>query len=210
MKTLAQKHPIIIFLLINFAWTWLFWFAVMPFRGQTLLVTAIVLIGGFGPVIGGILTLGLRSGQKPSMSPKRTLTMLLISALIFGVLILRYLAGNIHNFDILAHPTLIAIGSRIEGIEANVGVVITGTLLISLIPAMMNAVIFAYVWTATQSLAVSSVYHSAYDEVRDAIEKSIGFGPLVGIWEMAATTIIGAVLLWKGNWKPLIPQKIQT
>jgi len=71
-------------------------------------------------------------------------------------------------------------------------------------------VIFAYVWTATQSLAVSSVYHSAYDEVRDAIEKSIGFGPLVGIWEMAATTIIGAVLLWKGNWKPLIPQKIQT
>ncbi len=107
-------------------------------------------------------------------------------------------------------PTLIAIGSRIEGIEANVGVVITGTLLISLIPAMMNAVIFAYVWTATQSLAVSSVYHSAYDEVRDAIEKSIGFGPLVGIWEMAATTIIGAVLLWKGNWKPLIPQKIQT
>jgi membrane protease YdiL (CAAX protease family) len=102
-------------------------------------------------------------------------------------------------------PTLIAIGSRIEGIEANVGVVITGTLLISLIPAMMNAVIFAYVWTASQSLAVSSVYHSAYDEVRDAIEKSIGFGPLVGIWEMAATTIIGAVLLWKGNWKPLIP-----
>lgn len=62
----------------------------------------------------------------------------------------------------------------------------------------MNAVIFAYVWTATRSLAVSSVYHSAYDEDRDAIEKSIGFGPLVGIWEMAATTIIGAVLLWKG------------
>jgi hypothetical protein len=87
--------------------------------------------------------------------------------------------------------------------------VITGTLLISLIPAMMNAVIFAYVWTATQSLTVSSVYHSAYDEVRDAIEKSIGFGPLVGVWEMSATTIIGAVLLWKGNWKPLIPQKIQ-
>ena len=68
---------------------------------------------------------------------------------------------------------------------------------------MMNAVIFAYVWTVTQSLAVSSVYHSAYDEVRDAIEKSIGFGPLVSIWEMAATTIIGAVLLWKGNWKHL-------
>jgi membrane protease YdiL (CAAX protease family) len=102
MKTLAQKHPVITFLLINFVWTWLFWFAAILLRGQTLLVTAIVLIGGYGPAIGGILTLGLRSGQKLSMSPKRTLTMFLISALIFGVLTLRYLVGNIPNFDILA------------------------------------------------------------------------------------------------------------
>jgi uncharacterized protein len=102
MKPFAQKYPVVTFLLITFVWTWLFWFAAMPFRGQTLLVTAIVLIGGFGPAIGGILTLSLRSGQKPSMSPKRTLTIILISALIFGVLTLRYLVGNIHNFDILA------------------------------------------------------------------------------------------------------------
>jgi membrane protease YdiL (CAAX protease family) len=102
MKSLAQKQPVITFLLINFAWTWLFWFAAMFFRGQTLLVTAIVLIGGYGPAIGGIMTLGLRSGQKPSMSPKRTLTIILISALIFGVLTLRYLVGNIPNFDTLA------------------------------------------------------------------------------------------------------------
>ena len=102
MKTFVQKHPVATFLLLNFAWTWLFWFAAMPFRGQTLLATAIVLVGGYGPAIGGILTLGLRSEQKPSISPKRTLTMLLISALIFGVLTLRYLVGNIPNFDILA------------------------------------------------------------------------------------------------------------
>jgi membrane protease YdiL (CAAX protease family) len=102
MKPFAQKHPVIAFLLITFAWTWLFWFAAMPFRGQILLVTVIVLIGGYGPAVGGILTLGLRSGQKPSMSTKRTLSMLLISALILGVLTLRYLAGNISNFDILA------------------------------------------------------------------------------------------------------------
>jgi membrane protease YdiL (CAAX protease family) len=102
MKTLAQKQPVITFLLINFVWTGLFWFAAILFHGQTLLVTAIVLIGGFGPAIGGIMTLGLRSGQKPSMSPKRTLTTLLISALIFSVLTLRYLVGNIPNFGILA------------------------------------------------------------------------------------------------------------
>lgn len=104
-------------------------------------------------------------------------------------------------------PTLIAIGSRVDGGGASVGVSIIVTLLISLIPAMMNAVIFAYVWTATQSLAVASVYHSAYDEVRDAIEKSIGFGPLVSIWEMLATTLIGAGLLWKANWGPLNIEK---
>jgi len=72
---------------------------------------------------------------------------------------------------------------------------------------MMNAVIFGYVWTATQSLAVVSVYHSAYDEVRDALEQSIGFGPLVNIWEMLVTTVIGAVLLWKGNWNRLAAEK---
>jgi membrane protease YdiL (CAAX protease family) len=99
-------------------------------------------------------------------------------------------------------PVVFTIGIR-EGIGASVGESIVLITLITLIPSMMNAVIFAYVWTATQSLAVSSVYHSAYDEVRDAIEKSIGFGPLVNIWEMAVTTLLGAFLLWKGNWKPL-------
>jgi len=102
MKTFAQKKPVSTFLLITFAWTWLFWFAAMPFRGQTFLVTVIVLIGGYGPAVGGILTLGLRSGQKPGPSPKRVLGMVLLSALIFGLFALRYLAGNLPNFDFLA------------------------------------------------------------------------------------------------------------
>ena len=104
-------------------------------------------------------------------------------------------------------PALVRIGSRVEGAEGNVVLSIAVTMLVSLIPAMMNAILFAYVWTATQSLAVASVYHSAYDEVRDALERSVGFGPLVSIWEMAATTIFGAVLLWKANWSPLLEHK---
>ncbi|MBL8079926.1 MAG: CPBP family intramembrane metalloprotease [Anaerolineales bacterium] len=103
-------------------------------------------------------------------------------------------------------PVIFTIGIR-QGIGASVGESISLITLITLIPSMMNAVIFAYVWTATKSLAVSSVYHSAYDEVRDAIEKTIGFGPLVSIWEMAVTTLLGAFLLWKGNWKPLTDEK---
>lgn len=96
-------------------------------------------------------------------------------------------------------PTVVAMGARSEEVT------IAFMLLITLIPSMMNAVVFAYVWTATRSLAVSSAYHSAYDEVRDAIEKSIGFGPLVSIWEMGVTTVLGLILLWKGNWKSLQP-----
>ena len=100
-------------------------------------------------------------------------------------------------------PALVRIGASTDG---NIWLSIALTLLISLIPAMMNAILFAYVWTTTQSLAVASVYHSAYDEVRDALERSIGFGPLVSIWEMMVTTIFGAILLWKGDWKSLLIQ----
>jgi membrane protease YdiL (CAAX protease family) len=101
-------------------------------------------------------------------------------------------------------PALVAIGTHLEG---GVGVSLAVTLLVTLIPSMMNAVIYAYVWSATQSLAVASVYHAAYDEIRDAIEKSIGFGPLVSLWEMAVTTVLGAILLWRGNWQPLAQEK---
>ena len=45
-----------------------------------------------------------------------------------------------------------------------------------------------------------AVYHAAFDEIRDAISYSIGFGPLVDIWQMLTLTILGGLLLWKGNW----------
>ncbi len=60
----VQTHPVFAFLLITFAWTWLFWLAAIPLRGRNdLLVMMIVLIGGYGPAIGGILTLGLKNGM---------------------------------------------------------------------------------------------------------------------------------------------------
>ena len=102
MKTIAQKHPVLMFLLINFSWTWLFWMAAIPFRGQTLLVMAIVMIGGFGPAIGGILTLGVKNGRTFEMPVKKTATMAVAALVIFALIALRYLAGNIPNYDILA------------------------------------------------------------------------------------------------------------
>lgn len=104
-------------------------------------------------------------------------------------------------------PFLVSLGANFEGVEGPVSMKIGLMLLITLIPSMMNAVLFAYVWAASGSLAVASVYHSAFDEVRDAIEKTIGFGPWVSLWEMAVTTLLGMLVLWKGNWSWLKVEK---
>ena len=61
---------------------------------------------------------------------------------------------------------------------------------------MMHAVIFAYIWSTCQSLAVATVYHSAFDESRDALETSVGFGPFVDVvWQNVVLTLLGVVLL---------------
>ena len=65
----------------------------------------------------------------------------------------------------------------------------------------MHAIVFAYIWSSTQSLAVSTVYHAAFDEVRDTLEGSVGLGPLSQNWQMLILTILGIALLWKAKWK---------
>lgn len=102
-KNFVQKYPVLTFLLINFAWTWAFWFAAVPFRGQdNLLVTAMVIAGGFGPALAGVITLRLKSGERIDLSPRRLFALLLGAALLFGILSLRYKVGNIPNYEKLA------------------------------------------------------------------------------------------------------------
>ena len=74
-------------------------------------------------------------------------------------------------------------------------------LLVSLIPTVMHAVVFAYLWSRTGSLFVVTVYHSAFDEVRDTLEGAVGFGGLAESWQAVVLTILGALLLWKGTWR---------
>ena len=101
--TFAEHHPVLTFLLINFGWTWLFWLAAIPFRTRDdLLVRAIVLIGGFGPALAGAVTLGLRSDEGFDLSPKRIGATLISAAIVFAVMVLRYQAGNVPNYQTLA------------------------------------------------------------------------------------------------------------
>lgn len=95
-------------------------------------------------------------------------------------------------------PFIVTLGLNFGGSPA-VGVPIVMT--VSVIPTVMHAIVFAYIWAGTRSLAVVTVYHSAFDEVRDTLEATVGFGPLSANWQMAVLTILGALLLWKSSWR---------
>jgi uncharacterized protein len=75
---------------------------------------------------------------------------------------------------------------------------------------MLHAVIFAFVWARTNSITVATVYHAAFDEVRDTVESAVGFGPLVNNWQMIVITIAGGLLLWKVNWNELLLKEYAT
>ena len=90
MNTYLKRHPVATFLLINFAWTWSFWFAAMPFQTQDILLAAIVTIGGFGPALAAVVTLGLKNGTLSDFSKKRAAFLSLVTMLIFGLFFLKY------------------------------------------------------------------------------------------------------------------------
>ena len=86
-------------------------------------------------------------------------------------------------------------------------IITTGTVIIGAIPAILHGVVFAYIWVWSGSLAVVTVYHLAYDGIRDSIESFIGSGTITGIWSVMVLVILGIILLWKGNWKSLEANK---
>jgi hypothetical protein len=68
---------------------------------------------------------------------------------------------------------------------------------------MAHAIVFAYFWSISSSLAVVTIYHAAFDEIRDTIENSLGLSSLTEVWQMLLLTVIGVILLGRGKWKRL-------
>lgn len=101
-------------------------------------------------------------------------------------------------------PVIVGLGLKTNDLTSVPSANVALLILITIIPSMLHAVIFAFIWAKTKSLAVSTVYHAAFDEVRDALEKSVGFGPLVNLWQMAVVIIAGGLLLRKANWNSLL------
>ena len=100
-------------------------------------------------------------------------------------------------------PVLVFSGMTSSLIKGNVIFSIMAMLAISIIPSMMHAIVFSYFWTTSNSLVVVTVYHSAFDEIRDTAQSSVGLGPLVEIWQMILLTIVGLIFLWKVRWAQL-------
>jgi uncharacterized protein len=101
-------------------------------------------------------------------------------------------------------PVLAGLGLQSNDVSDNQFTNVAVITSLSIIPSMLHAVIFAFIWSKTKSLAVVTVYHAAFDEVRDTLETSIGFGPLVNNWQMIVIIITGGLLLWKADWEKLL------
>ena len=105
---LARSHPVFVFLLLAFSWSWLFWLAAIPLAGpDKSLMVVITFVGSYGPAIAGILTLRLQNSLTIDLSRKRIIIAGMAFTTIFVVMVLRYLAGSLPGYDMLPrNPTL--------------------------------------------------------------------------------------------------------
>jgi membrane protease YdiL (CAAX protease family) len=88
-------------------------------------------------------------------------------------------------------------------VSVSVSATVAAVVLLGAAPAILHGVVFAYIWTRSRSLAVVTVYHLAYDGVRDSIQTTISSGPIAALWAVVVLTILGIVFLWKANWRNL-------
>ncbi len=99
-------------------------------------------------------------------------------------------------------------GAEETGLPVGVSAAVTVAVvvIVGAIPILLHGVVFAYIWVRSRSLAVATVYHAAYDGVRDSIQTTIGLGPVAGVWAVVLLCTLGIVLLWKGKWENLEPE----
>lgn len=110
----------------------------------------------------------------------------------------------VHNFIWWAwHIPVLAMGWIYVAINLGMEIVAIQVTLGMIVTLIGQGVIFAYIWTRSQSLGVSTVFHATHNGVKDSITLNIGLGPLTGLYTSFFMVIIGVALLWKGSWKNL-------
>jgi len=110
VRKMAHSHPVTLFLLITYAWSWFFWLLPVPFtewdRSSMLVIT---FLGAYGPAIGAILALRLQDNLALDLSRRRIVVWAVAFVVIFGVLTLRYLAGSLPGYDPLPENISLAV-----------------------------------------------------------------------------------------------------
>lgn len=107
----------------------------------------------------------------------------------------------LHAFIWWAWHLPLLTGSAVQGSPSITAII--GTVILRAVPGILHGVIFAYIWCSSRSLAVATVYHAAYDGVRDSLQMTLGFGAMTYLWVNVFIIILGIVILRKGKWSNL-------
>jgi membrane protease YdiL (CAAX protease family) len=94
-------------------------------------------------------------------------------------------------------------GAGAAGIPVGLSIAVSVVVVIifGAVPTILHGIVIAYIWVRSQSLAVATAYHALYDGVRDSLTMLVDAPSMVGLWVNAVLTILGILLLWRGNWK---------
>jgi membrane protease YdiL (CAAX protease family) len=92
-------------------------------------------------------------------------------------------------------PFLIFMGTQSPALPEQPALSVLLVLGVSLIPATLHAVVFAYIWKLSGSILVVTVYHAAFDEIRDTTTDTLTIGPWAEPWQVVVLTILGIVIL---------------
>jgi membrane protease YdiL (CAAX protease family) len=84
-----------------------------------------------------------------------------------------------------------------------IAITTTVAVVMNAVVATLHGVVFAYIWVRSRSLAVATVYHAAYDGVRDSLGMTIGMGTMTGLWANLVLVMLGVYFLMKGDWRGL-------
>lgn len=99
------------------------------------------------------------------------------------------------------------LGSAGVALPSHLLAAIATVLLTSGLPTILHGLLFAWLWSRTQSLALVTVYHALYDAVRDALAITIGVGALAASWATVCICLLGVLLLRQGDWQ-LLPKQL--
>ena len=106
------------------------------------------------------------------------------------------------HLPIVARGAVAQIRGEIEG--PGLILAVAAGLVLAMVPVVLDAAIFAWLWARSASIAVVTVFHAASDGFRDSLSITVGCGPVGDVASIGLTMLLGVLLLWKADWHGLL------